>query len=471
MGRHTSMRPGLNRAGGNWTGKRRDNLHTPNPGYPKKHWVECQRCGFDFREDGVFKEWTGAIVCGACLDFRQPQDFVRGRIDDTAPRGLVNAASDYDATPIVGSTTTAQGTFIDADVTVGTIADQSNETTDVVSLDAATGIWPTLYDVWAGADDVVVSYSSLNLPAGLSINSSTGTISGTITLGSEDDSPYSSNVEVTYGSGRTLDISFAWTVTQGLSSPDTIPGLIDYGWWDFSTAGVVGQVGGTWQDVARSVPCVQGAPMLVCDDKSGGDNHAVLATSLCTWSASGLNNYGVGVFTNGSGWLDCPEVAADAAGWSVVIVLRLHNQVGGTPQSRGALSALAASDTSTWMLWSGGTLAADRKYRIADTAGSVTYASSNTLWANVVDNYVYFYFETNQTTSSIYVNNVQHNPGTGVAWPDTKGPGKIEIGTAPTVGSWVGRIMEVVCMDKVLSAAERTALYNYHNTRYDLVGQ
>lgn len=83
------LKPGLKKAGGNWDRKRLDNLHTPNPGYPEEHWVECQRCGFDFKESGTHHEWTGAIVCGGCFDYRQPQDFVRGRIDDIAARGLV----------------------------------------------------------------------------------------------------------------------------------------------------------------------------------------------------------------------------------------------------------------------------------------------------------------------------------------------------------------------------------------------
>ncbi len=46
--------------------------------------VICDRCGEKFKAYQVSKEWTGLLVCGRCLDERQPQDFVRGRIDQMA---------------------------------------------------------------------------------------------------------------------------------------------------------------------------------------------------------------------------------------------------------------------------------------------------------------------------------------------------------------------------------------------------
>lgn len=42
----------------------------------------CERCGFKRRNWDTRKEWNGLIVCvDTCWEARQPQDFVRGRID------------------------------------------------------------------------------------------------------------------------------------------------------------------------------------------------------------------------------------------------------------------------------------------------------------------------------------------------------------------------------------------------------
>lgn len=71
--------------------------HGPNPGYiPGDHWVECSRCGFDCRASQAKKEWNGLVVCPKCWEPRHPQDFIRGRTDDQAAKGLVRPASTYD---------------------------------------------------------------------------------------------------------------------------------------------------------------------------------------------------------------------------------------------------------------------------------------------------------------------------------------------------------------------------------------
>ena len=87
------QRSALRRAGGNHTGKSRYNEHTGQDYIAGDHWVECQRCGLDVRESNTRREWSGGIVCGGCFDYRQPQDFVRGRVDDTSAKGLVRPES------------------------------------------------------------------------------------------------------------------------------------------------------------------------------------------------------------------------------------------------------------------------------------------------------------------------------------------------------------------------------------------
>jgi hypothetical protein len=68
--------------------------HSKNPGYiAGDHWVECSRCGFDYRQSHMKREWTGVIVCQECWEPRHPQDFVRATEDDQTAKGLVNPQS------------------------------------------------------------------------------------------------------------------------------------------------------------------------------------------------------------------------------------------------------------------------------------------------------------------------------------------------------------------------------------------
>lgn len=47
--------------------------------YHKGKWnVVCDRCGFEFHNSELRKEWTGLMVCSQDFDKRHPQDFVRG---------------------------------------------------------------------------------------------------------------------------------------------------------------------------------------------------------------------------------------------------------------------------------------------------------------------------------------------------------------------------------------------------------
>jgi hypothetical protein len=100
-------------AGKNLHGRSRYNEHTGHHYEAGDHWVECMRCGFDVRESNSKREWNGLIVCEGCWDPRHPQDFVRGRRDDTAARGNTNPTNEYDRTEVAGSTSNPAGTFGD----------------------------------------------------------------------------------------------------------------------------------------------------------------------------------------------------------------------------------------------------------------------------------------------------------------------------------------------------------------------
>ncbi len=74
----------------------------------------------------------------------------------------------------------------------------------------------------AGASDAdgdVLVYAASGLPAGLSINTSTGIISGTIGFGAAAGSPYAVSVTVRDGAVVDATDTFTWTVTNTNREP------------------------------------------------------------------------------------------------------------------------------------------------------------------------------------------------------------------------------------------------------------
>lgn len=45
----------------------------------------CQRCGFEYKNYELRKEWTGLHVCGDCYDIRHPQESLRAKADRQSP--------------------------------------------------------------------------------------------------------------------------------------------------------------------------------------------------------------------------------------------------------------------------------------------------------------------------------------------------------------------------------------------------
>ena len=92
------------------------------------------------------------------------------------------------------------------------VADQQDTEGDVVLLQVE------------GADQApfALTYSASGLPAGLSINSSTGLISGTISAGDAASSPYTPTLTATDGSSSAI-LSFGWTVASPSVSVATFP--------------------------------------------------------------------------------------------------------------------------------------------------------------------------------------------------------------------------------------------------------
>ena len=42
----------------------------------------CDRCGTPYLSRNGLKEWNNLFVCRTCYEPRQPQDFVKGLVDD-----------------------------------------------------------------------------------------------------------------------------------------------------------------------------------------------------------------------------------------------------------------------------------------------------------------------------------------------------------------------------------------------------
>ena len=102
-----------------------------------------------------------------------------------------------------------------APVFANNIGDQTNNEGDVVSLDASA----------SDPNGDAVTYTATNLPAGLSIDASTGSVTGTITAGQSNSSPFAVIITATDDASPTSlseQISFNWTVIGNTNDAPSI---------------------------------------------------------------------------------------------------------------------------------------------------------------------------------------------------------------------------------------------------------
>lgn len=65
------------------------------PRYDKgDHKAICDVCGRLFKASSLKKRWDGLMTCSYDWEFRQPQDFVRGKADIQAPKWTRPEVSD-----------------------------------------------------------------------------------------------------------------------------------------------------------------------------------------------------------------------------------------------------------------------------------------------------------------------------------------------------------------------------------------
>ncbi len=119
----------------------------------------------------------------------------------------------YEISDGEGGTATAEITVTVADVndtpvTSGSIGDQTNLDSQVISLPVA--------GAFSDPDGDTLSYTAIGLPAGLTIDPDTGVISGTIDRSASqvNGGVYSITVTADDGRGGTVSTSFEWTVTN-----------------------------------------------------------------------------------------------------------------------------------------------------------------------------------------------------------------------------------------------------------------
>lgn len=78
--------------------------------YQAGKWkAQCDRCGFDFLNTQISKEWTGLRVCHDCLDPRHPQERLRGKADRQSTPWSRPETDGPDVSPGSGNEVTSEG--------------------------------------------------------------------------------------------------------------------------------------------------------------------------------------------------------------------------------------------------------------------------------------------------------------------------------------------------------------------------
>ncbi len=153
---------------------------------------------------------SGTLVFGAIgLPAGLKVSKTTGDITGTVALG---SAGTFTVTILAGDGTySSSQTFtinVGGQITIAPIADQPNYELDTVSLSVSA----------TDSSSGTMTYSAVGLPAGLSINTSTGAITGTISVNASANGPY--NVTVTASDGTySASQTFTWTVNNPIAFP------------------------------------------------------------------------------------------------------------------------------------------------------------------------------------------------------------------------------------------------------------
>ncbi len=150
---------------------------------------------------------TFNIAGDGSYTFNPGSDFDYLGVGQTVTTQVTYTITDGTATDSSTVTVTVTGTN-DAPTTSGTVSNQSGaDGTTIAPLDVS-GFFTDVDTTDS------ISYSSATLPPGLSINSTTGVITGTLPANASNSGPYSVTIVGTDGSGTSTTQTFTWTVTN-----------------------------------------------------------------------------------------------------------------------------------------------------------------------------------------------------------------------------------------------------------------
>ena len=231
----------------------------------------------------------------------------------------------------------------DAPVTGTTTPVQSNTEGDAVSLDTAIVFSdPNLGDV--------LTYSATNLPSGLTINVTTGLISGTIASGDFPASPYQVVVTAMDEKGATAQETFSWvTLPPPVMAVSAIP---NYSGFDGTVAAIDTASHFIGSSDATTVYTASGLPSGLSIDASSGritgtiDSNASLHGQTQSGSGATLDGmYGVTVTATNAGGPASQTFVLDVANQAPVVGTRTAGQTAMTGQTIATVDAsLAFSD-------------------------------------------------------------------------------------------------------------------------------
>jgi len=194
----------------------------------------------------------------------------------------------YTVVDIHGASDTATVTVTitgvnDAPETTG-ISDQTNDDNDSVNLNVSGS--------FSDVEGDTLTYSMIGQPSGLTINATTGVISGTIASSASTGSPYTVTVTANDGQGGTVNAPFTWTVNNPAPTTTGIPDQTNH---DNDTVSL--DVSGYFSDPDGDTLSytMAGQPSGLTINATTGVISGTIASS-----ASTMSPYGVGVIADDS---------------------------------------------------------------------------------------------------------------------------------------------------------------------------
>ncbi|MFK7768551.1 MAG: Ig-like domain-containing protein [Mariniblastus sp.] len=169
-----------------------------------------------------------------------------GEFEELAAGEFANSSITYTITDNEGGTATATLTVTiagvnDTPATNGVLSNQANLDGDVVSPIDVSGFFSDI-------DGEVLEFSSVDLPNGLSIDPSTGIISGTIDNSASLDGPFNVIITATDPSGATVALAFDWEVTNPGPTATDNTGSVSTGGTATSTGNLISDDDGMGTD-------------------------------------------------------------------------------------------------------------------------------------------------------------------------------------------------------------------------------